>query len=100
MASVRAALKKVGVDQLKYCTHSFRIGAATTAPARGIEDSKTPGRWESIALGAPDNLLTVTSVVESIGGRLPNIIYLSGLEDPSTWKAVQRLLHALHPIAN
>ena len=50
-AAVRSALKKAGVDQSKYCTHSFRIGAATTAAARGIEDSviKTLGRWESLA---------------------------------------------------
>ena len=50
-AVVRSALKKAGMDQSKYCTHSFRIGAATTAAARGIEDSvlKTIGRWESLA---------------------------------------------------
>ena len=29
-AAVRSALKKAGVDQSKYCTHSFRIGAVTT----------------------------------------------------------------------
>ena len=48
---VRSALDKVGVDQSAYCGHSFRIGAATTAAARGIEDSviKTLGRWESLA---------------------------------------------------
>lgn len=38
-AEVRSALKKAGVDPEKYCTHSFRIGAASTAAARGIEDS-------------------------------------------------------------
>ena len=49
--AVREALKKAGVDQSKYCGHSFRIGAATTAASRGLEDSiiKTLGRWESVA---------------------------------------------------
>lgn len=48
---VRDALKKAGIDQSKYCGHSFRIGAATTAAAKGMEDCiiKTLGRWESLA---------------------------------------------------
>ena len=51
VAQVREALASAGVDQERYCGHSFRIGAATTAAARGIEDSiiKTLGRWESVA---------------------------------------------------
>ena len=48
---VREALRKEGVDHSKYCGHSFRIGAATTAAAKGVEDCiiKTLGRWESLA---------------------------------------------------
>lgn len=48
---VRVALRETGVDEAKYCSHSFRIGAATTAAAKGIEDAmiKTLGRWRSLA---------------------------------------------------
>ena len=48
---VKAALTRAGVDQSRYGTHSFRIGAATTAAASGVEDAviKTVGRWESLA---------------------------------------------------
>ena len=47
---VRHALEKAGVDQSKYCSHSFRIGAATTAAERWIEDAviKTLGCWRSL----------------------------------------------------
>ena len=49
--AVREGLVKVGIDASKYCGHSFRIGAATTAAKKGVEDSliKTLGRWESLA---------------------------------------------------
>ena len=48
---IRNALSRAGVDQSRYYTHSFRIGAATTAAVKGMEDSliKTLGRWESTA---------------------------------------------------
>ncbi len=48
---IRAALRKAGVDQSTYCTRSFRKGAASTAAAKGVEDSviKTLGRWKGLA---------------------------------------------------
>ena len=48
---LRAGLREAGIDEAKYCSHSFCIGATTTATARGIEDSfiKTIGCWESLA---------------------------------------------------
>ena len=48
---LREALGSTGMDVSGYSGHSFRIGAATTAAAVGIEDSmiKTLGRWESTA---------------------------------------------------
>ena len=51
VSAVRAALENAGLDQSRYCGHSFRIGAATEAARKGIEDSviKTLGRWKSLA---------------------------------------------------
>ena len=51
VAKVWEVLQDIGIDQTKYCGHSFRIGAATTAARKGIQDSliKTLGRWESVA---------------------------------------------------
>ena len=48
---MRSALREVGIDSSLYAGHSFRIGAATTAASRGLQDSliKTLGRWESSA---------------------------------------------------
>ena len=48
---VRAALSSIGYDPTHYAGHSFRIGAASTAAERGVEDStiKALGRWKSEA---------------------------------------------------
>ena len=47
--NLRSVLATTGVDFQKFSGHSFRIGAATTAAARGIADStiQTLGRWKS-----------------------------------------------------
>ena len=51
VSAMRSALSSAGYDSSLYAGHSFRIGAATTAARRGIQDSliKTLGRWESAA---------------------------------------------------
>ncbi len=48
---LRTGLREAGIDPTVYCSHSFRIGAATTAAKKGVEDCiiKTLGRWESSA---------------------------------------------------
>ena len=48
---MRKALEATGSDPSLYNGHSFRIGAATTAAAKGIEDAiiQTLGRWQSTA---------------------------------------------------
>ena len=51
MARMHSALSQVGIDSAYYNGHSFRIGAATTAAAHGLNDSliKSLGRWNSDA---------------------------------------------------
>ena len=51
MDQVRKTLALAGVDERNYAGHSFRIGAATTAAAAGVDDSmiQTLGRWKSSA---------------------------------------------------
>ena len=48
---VRKALSAVGIKAEDYAGHSFRVGAATTATKKGIQDPliKTLGRWQSSA---------------------------------------------------
>ena len=46
VGKLQEVLSKLGIDCSKYSGHSFRIEAATTAVARGVQDSliKTMGR--------------------------------------------------------
>ena len=68
MVAVRQALEQAGHTASKYCGHSFRIVAATTAAQAGLEDSliNMLGRWESAAykryIRTPKDTLTVLSV--------------------------------------
>ena len=49
--AVQSALVKAGLDQSRYCGHSFRIGVATVADEKGMEDSviKIFRCWDSLA---------------------------------------------------
>ena len=68
VAKLRETLEVAGVDCSGYSSHSFRIGAATTAASRGIQDSliKTMGRWQSIAYQ-----LYVSWCIRGEGSRSP-----------------------------
>ena len=70
IAPVRDALLYLGLHSANYSCHSFRIGAATTAAERGIEDStiQALGRWRSDAFRAyvripRENLAVIASVM-------------------------------------
>ena len=49
ISSLRTTLTKAGIDCSYYSGHSFRIGAATTASAKGVPETtiQTLGRWSS-----------------------------------------------------
>lgn len=64
---LRILLDRAGIDGSQYAGHSFRIGAASTAAAKGVEDSliQTLGRWKSNAYLVyvripPDNLAALS----------------------------------------
>lgn len=70
VAELRSALRARGIQAKDYAGHSFRIGAATTAARRGIQDSliKTLGRWESSAYMS--YVRTAPKLLQRVAGTL------------------------------
>ena len=66
-------LRQAGINDTHYAGHSFRISTATTAAAKGIEDSliQTLGRWKSSAYYLsyiripPSNLAALSQLLAS-----------------------------------
>ena len=73
--AVKAILRDAGFDPSHYSGHSFRIGAASSAAARGIPDHliKTLGRWRSEAyqlyVRTPPSTLAAMSSRLVVGGQ-------------------------------
>ena len=65
-----ATLKRAGLDDTKYNTHSFRIGAATSAKMAGITDLHIQklGRWKSLAYQS--YIRTPTQVLKQLSRQL------------------------------
>ena len=65
---VNDSLSKTGIDCARYNGHSFRVGAATTALAKGIPEStiQALGQWKSDTyrsyIRIPRDQLTAVSV--------------------------------------
>ena len=60
---VREALQRVGVDQRRYCGHSFRIGAATTAAQKGLEDCIIKGARSRLRARALFRILAAYTII-------------------------------------
>jgi len=86
---VRDGLEKAGVDQFKYCGHSFRIGAATTAAKKGIEDCiiETLERWESLAY-----LQYVKLPHEQLSGYILGAVSVVTSVEPTVWTHSTKIL--------
>ena len=82
LSEVKKAMEQAGMEASNSNGHSFRIGAASTAAAHGVEDSliKTLGRWESDAyqryIKIPRDELAIsdpTLTIENVVGVMENM---------------------------
>ena len=71
-STLRSLLRSLGINDAAYASHSFRIGAATTAAAAGLPIwlIKTLGRWTSDAYQRYIHVDKAT--LQSVPGRLAN----------------------------
>ena len=75
ITELRKILMALGLPDVNYAGHSFRIGAATSAALAGVEDSTIQllGRWQSAAflryVRTPrERLAAVSTTIAAQGG--------------------------------
>ena len=78
---IRYLLTQAGMCPSNYASHSFRIGAATTAAAAGLPTwlIKTLGRWSS------DAYLTYVHCPNNVIASVPTVLSSAIVTDQPTW---------------
>ena len=85
-AVIRNLLQQAGCNQSHYASHSFRIGAATTAAAAGLPSwlIQKLGRWSSNAYRSYIHGPTITTT-----SSIPQILSRTDASRQPTWNADQ-----------